>query len=44
MKKAISLDSLAETNANGEDIIVLTMIVGPVCGLYLWRRHRKTTI
>jgi hypothetical protein len=39
-----SLDSLAETNANGEDIIVLTMIVGPVCGLYLWRRHRKTTI
>jgi hypothetical protein len=39
-----SLDSLAETNTNREDIVVLTMIVGPVCGLYLWRRHRKTTI
>jgi hypothetical protein len=39
-----SLDSLAETNANREDIVVLTMIIGPVCGLYLWRRHRKTTI
>jgi len=39
-----SLDSLAETNAKREDIVVLTMIVGPVCGLYLWRRHRKTTI
>ena len=39
-----SLDSLAETNANREDIVVLTMIIGPVCGLYLWRRHRRTTI
>ena len=39
-----SLDSLAETNANREDIVVLTMIVGPVCGLYLWRRYRKITI
>jgi len=39
-----SLDSLAETNANREDIVVLTKIVGPVCGLYLWRRHRETTI
>jgi len=39
-----SLDSLAETNANREDIVVLTMIIGPVCGLYLWRKHRKTTI
>ena len=39
-----SLDSLAETKANKEDIVVLTMIVGPVCGLYLWRRHRRTMI
>ena len=39
-----SLGSLAETNANREDIVVLTMIVGPVFGLYLWRKHRGTTI
>ena len=39
-----SLHSLAETNANSGDIVVLTMIVGPVFGLYLWRRHRRTTI
>ena len=39
-----SLHSLAETNANSGDIVVLTMIVGPVLGLYLWRRHRRTTI
>ncbi len=39
-----SLHSLAETNTNRGDIVVLTMIVGPVFGLYLWRRHRRTTI
>jgi hypothetical protein len=33
--------SLAETNANNGDIVVLATIVGPVCGLYLWRRHRS---
>jgi hypothetical protein len=39
-----SLGSLAETNANRGDIVVLATIVGPVCGLYLWRRHRRTII
>jgi hypothetical protein len=39
-----SLGSLAETNANREDIVVLTMIIGPVFGLFLWRRYRRTTI
>jgi hypothetical protein len=36
-----SLGSLAQTNANGGDIFVLAIIVGPVCGLYLWRRNRR---
>jgi len=36
-----SLDSLAQTNANSGDIFVLATIVGPVCGLYLWRRNRR---
>ena len=39
-----SLHSLAETNANSDDIVVLTTIIGPVFGLYLWRRHRRTII
>jgi hypothetical protein len=39
-----SLHSLAETNANRGDIVVLTTIVGPVFGLYLWRRHRRIII
>ena len=39
-----SLGSLAETNANSGDVVVLATIVGPVFGLYLWRRHRRTTI
>jgi hypothetical protein len=39
-----SLNSLAKTNANSGDIVVLATIVGPVCGLYLWRRHRRTII
>jgi len=39
-----SLHSLAETNANSGDIVVLTTIVAPVFGLYLWRRRRGTTI
>jgi hypothetical protein len=36
-----SLGSLAQTNANSGDIVVLATIIGPVCGLYLWRRHRR---
>jgi hypothetical protein len=36
-----SLSSLAETNANSGDIFMLATIVGPVCGLYLWRRHQR---
>jgi len=39
-----SLDSLANTNAKTSDIVALTMIVGPVFGLYLWRRNRRTII
>ncbi len=39
-----SLGSLAETNTKSGDIAVLATIIGPVCGLYLWRRHRRTTI
>ncbi|MCK5124126.1 MAG: DUF2330 domain-containing protein, partial [Dehalococcoidia bacterium] len=39
-----SLDSLAESNGNSGDIVVLATIVGPVCGLYLRRRYRRTTI
>jgi hypothetical protein len=35
-----SLNSLAETNTNSGDIVVLATIIGPVCGLYLWRRNR----
>jgi len=36
-----SLDSLVQTNANSGDIFVLATIIGPVCGLYLWRRKRR---
>jgi hypothetical protein len=39
-----TLDSLAETKANSKDIIGLTMVIGPVLGLCLWRRYRRTTI
>lgn len=39
-----SLNSLAQTSANRGDIVVLATIVGPVFGLYLWRRRRGTTI
>jgi hypothetical protein len=39
-----SLGSLAETNTNSKDIIGLTMIVGPVLGLYLWSRYRRNII
>jgi len=39
-----SLHSLAETKANNGNIVVLATIIGPVCGLYLWRRHRRTII
>ena len=36
-----SLDALTETAAKNGDIVVLATIVGPVYGLYLWRRHRR---
>ena len=39
-----SLHSLAETKANNGDIVVLATIVGPMFGLYLWRRNRRTII
>ena len=39
-----SLHSLAETSASSEDIVVLTTIIGPVFGLYLWRRYRRNII
>jgi len=39
-----SLDLLADTDAKRSDIVALTMIVGPVFGLYLWRRNRRTII
>jgi len=39
-----ALNSLAETSAKGGDIVVLAAIVGPVFGLYLWRRHGRTII
>jgi hypothetical protein len=39
-----SLDSLTETNAKNGDIVVLAIIVGPVFGLYLWRRNGRTII
>jgi len=39
-----SLHSLADTNTNNGDIAVLATIVGPVFGLFLWRRHRRTII
>ena len=37
-----SLHSLAETNGNNGDIVVLATIIGPVFGLYLW--HRRAII
>jgi hypothetical protein len=37
-------NSLAQTSAKGGDIVVLATIVGPVFGLYLWRRHGRTII
>ncbi len=39
-----SLHSLAETNAKNGDIVLLAIIVGPVFGLYLWRRNGRITI
>lgn len=39
-----SLGSLAETGARSGDIVVLATIIGPVFGLYLWRRHRGIII
>jgi hypothetical protein len=43
-EEADSLHSLAETNTNSGDIVVLAAFIGPVFGLYLWRRHRRTII
>jgi hypothetical protein len=40
-EEADSLGSLSETDAKSSDIVALATIVGPVCGLYLWRRHRR---
>ena len=40
-EEEVSLDSLAKTNANSGDIVVLATIVGPVFGLYFWRRNRR---
>jgi hypothetical protein len=40
---ADSLDSLSDSGAHSGDIVVLAAVVGPVCGLYLWRRYRRTT-
>jgi hypothetical protein len=39
-----SLNSLAETSAKGGDIVVLAAIVGPVFGLYVWRKRRRPII
>jgi len=39
---ADSLDSLNDSSAHSGGIVVLAAIVGPVCGLYLWRRYRRT--
>jgi hypothetical protein len=39
-----SLGSLADTDTKRSDIVVLAAIVGPVLGLYLWRKHRGTVI
>ncbi len=35
-----SLGLLSETNTNSGDIVVLAAIVGPMFGLYLWRRSQ----
>jgi len=40
-EEEVSLDSLAKTNANSGDIVVLATIFGPVFGLYFWRRNRR---
>jgi len=37
-----SLGSLTETSTKGDGIVVVTIIIGPVFGLYLWRRRRGT--
>jgi hypothetical protein len=39
-----SLGSLAQTNANSGDIVVLAAIVGPVFCLYIRRKRRRTVI
>jgi hypothetical protein len=39
-----SLHSLVEAKAKNGDIVVLATTVGPMFGLYLWRKHRRTTI
>lgn len=41
-EEADSLNSLAQTNPNSGDVVGLATVIGPVLGLYLWRRHRRT--
>jgi hypothetical protein len=43
-EEADSLSSLAQTDANGDSVVVLATIVGPVLGLYLWRKRRRPII
>ncbi|OGN96161.1 MAG: hypothetical protein A2Z77_09065 [Chloroflexi bacterium RBG_13_51_36] len=37
------LHSLAGGDANSSNVVVLATIIGPVFGLYLWRRRRRAT-
>ena len=39
-----SLHSLTETKGKNGDIVTLATIVGPMFGLYLWRRNRRSII
>jgi hypothetical protein len=44
MYEGDALNSLTQTDASRGDIAVLATIIGPVFGLYLWRRRRRTII
>jgi hypothetical protein len=37
----VPLSSLAENDSNREGIVFLAVVIGPVFGLHLWRKHRK---
>jgi len=39
-----SLHSLAENSPNHDDVVVLALVIWPIFGLHLWRRHRKVTM